>query len=362
MIQAFETLEGNVLQDATMKTKEGMRRQASITDVARLAGVSVGTVSHALNSVGYVKQETKERILKAAEELNYVPNRAGRILKTSQTKLVMLAIPDTSNEIYFGMIEGVQNEIKAQGYSLLLYYTNGELEEELHAVRLLQERVVDGLILVHFSYSPILLEEIERCSGPVVLLGMCNHLWAGKGYNFDTVSIDVYSGIYTAVRHLVKIGHRKIGYLAGRKDVDVYRQRFDAYKDALEASEIEYREEYVYWNDWTQMGGYSGGRMLYQMRERPTAICASNDLQAIGCWEAVRDLGGRIPKDIALTGLDNLNICKILGITSFDMKENMMGMEAARHLMARLAGKHMNYQNLYFRPELQVRDSSLYTF
>ena len=76
MIQAFETLEGNVLQDATMKTKEGMRRQASITDVARLAGVSVGTVSHALNSVGYVKQETKERNLKAAEELNYVPNRA----------------------------------------------------------------------------------------------------------------------------------------------------------------------------------------------------------------------------------------------------------------------------------------------
>lgn len=349
------------MEDNKAKTRETIHKQASITDVARLAGVSVGTVSHALNSVGYVKQETKEKILKAAEALNYVPNRAGRILKTNQTKLVMLAIPDTSNEIYFGMIEGVQNEIKALGYSLLLYYTNGELEGELHAVRMLQERVVDGLILVHFSYDPVLLGELQRCSQPAVLLGMCNHLWAEKGYDFDTVSIDVYSGIYGAVRHLVKIGHQKIGYLAGRKDVDVYKQRFEAYKDALISSGIEYREDYVYWSDWTQMGGYSGGRALYQMQDRPTAICASNDLQAIGCWEAVRDLGGKIPKNIALTGLDNLNICKILGITSFDMKENVMGMEAARHLMARLNGSSANYQNLYFRPELQVRDSSLYT-
>lgn len=354
-------LEENNLQDTITKTKETVRKQASITDVARLAGVSVGTVSHALNSVGYVKQETKEKILRAAKELNYVPNRAGRILKTSQTKLVMLAIPDTSNEIYFGMIEGVQNEIKALGYSLLLYYTNGEMEGELHAVKLLQERVVDGLIMVHFSYDPVLLGEIERCSQPVVLLGMCNHLWAEKGYGFDTVSIDVYSGIYSAVRHLIKIGHRRIGYLAGRKDTEVYRQRFEAYRDALKDSGIEYREQYVYWGDWTQMGGYSGGRILYQMQERPTAICASNDLQAIGCWEAVSDLGGKIPKNIALTGLDNLNICKILGITSFDMKENMMGTEAARHLMARLGGSRGDYQNLYFRPELQVRDSSLYT-
>lgn len=346
-----------------MKEKSDIRhRQASITDVARKAGVSVGTVSHALNSVGYVKRETKEKIIRAAQELNYVPNRAGRILKTSQTKLVMLAIPDTSNEIYFGMIEGVQNEIKTQGYSLLLYYTNGELEEELHAVRLLQERVVDGLILVHFSYTPVLLNEIQRCSNPVVLLGMCNHLWAEKGYNFDTISIDVYSGIYTAVQHLAKMGHRRIGYLAGRKNVTVYRQRFEAYKKALQDLEVEYQEEYVYWSDWTQSGGYSGGRTLYQLPERPTAICASNDLQAIGCWEAIRDLGGSIPRDIALTGLDNLNICKILGITSFDMKENTMGMEAAKHLMARLSGGRLRYQNLYLRPEIQVRDSSLYTF
>uniref|UniRef100_UPI002FE1E2D3 LacI family DNA-binding transcriptional regulator n=1 Tax=Muricomes intestini TaxID=1796634 RepID=UPI002FE1E2D3 len=90
------------------KKIEKRNKGSSIKDVAELAGVSVGTVSHALNSRGYVKKETKEKIVRAAAELNYIPNRAGRILKTNETKLIMLAIPDTSNEIYFGMIEEVQ--------------------------------------------------------------------------------------------------------------------------------------------------------------------------------------------------------------------------------------------------------------
>ena len=119
------------------KENRKARRQgkSSISDVARLAGVSVGTVSNALNSVGYVKDSTRKLVLDAAKELGYVPNRAGRILKTAKTGLIMLALPDTSNEIYFGMIEGVQETVKKQGYSMLLYYTNGKLNEELQAVR-----------------------------------------------------------------------------------------------------------------------------------------------------------------------------------------------------------------------------------
>lgn len=334
-------------------------RQASINDVARLAGVSVGTVSHALNSVGYVKKETKEKILKAAEQLNYVPNRAGRILKTRQTRLIMLAIPDTSNEIYFGMIEGVHREIKKYGYSLMLYYTDGEMEEELAAVRLLQERVIDGLVLVHFSYDPSIIREIEKTANPTVLIGMCNHLWAGANHRFDTISIDVYKGIYDAVSHLVKMGHRKIGYLAGQKDVEVYRQRFEAYKDALADFGIQFREDYVSWNDYSEMGGYNSARILYQLADRPTAICASNDQQAVGCWEAVRDLGGTVPGSIALTGLDNLKLSKILGITSLDMKESLMGTEAAKLLLKRISDSNAGFQDIYFRPEMNIRESSL---
>ncbi len=338
----------------------GADRQASVSDVAKLAGVSVGTVSNVMNDAGNVKLQTREKVLAAARELNYIPNRAGRILKTNQTKLIMLAIPDTSNEIYFGMIEGALTTIKEKGYSLLLYYTNAMEEEEFRAVQLLQERLIDGLILVHFSYSQALLDEIEKTISPVVLLGMCNHLWTGQGRRFDTISIDVSAGIYDAVTHLIKIGHKKIGYLAGRGGIEVYKQRYDAYRKALEDYGIPYKEEYVSWRDFNRAGGYASGRELYQLKDRPTAICGSNDLQSIGCWEAVRDMGGKIPGDIALTGMDNLDITKILGITSLRMREADMGITAAKLLLGHLIDKTETFQDVYYKPELQVRDSSMY--
>ena len=289
-------------------------KPASIGDVAKLAGVSPGTVSNALNSVSYVKDSTREKVLKAAKELNYVPNRAGRILKTNQTKLIMLAIPDVSNEIYFGMIESVMETIKKEGYSLMLYYTNAMESEELRVVQMLQERIVDGLILVHFSYRKKLLTEIENTISPIVLISMCNHMWAGKGYPFDTISVDVYNGIKMVMEHLIQMGFDKIGYLAGRKDIEAYNQRYQAYVDVMKEHSLPIPNGYVQWSDFTQSGGYNSGRQLYMMSERPNAICGSNDLQTIGCWEAIKDLGGSVPEDMSLTGMDNIQITKVLEI------------------------------------------------
>ncbi|MCB5711957.1 LacI family DNA-binding transcriptional regulator [Lactonifactor longoviformis] len=345
----------------TENSREDRNKKITITEVAKRAGVSVGTVSHALNNVGYVNAATKEKVQKAAEELGYVPNRAGRTLKTRKTGLIMMAIPDTSNEIYFGMIQAMLTVTKQNGYSMLLYYTNGDMQEELKTLQLLKEHVVDGLFLVHFSYDHRILDEIRQSNRPVVLCGMCNHLWANSLEPFDTVSIDVYEGIYAAVRHLVQMGHQKIGYLAGKLGTEVYRQRYQAYRDALKEFKLEFREDYVLWNDYSEIGGYNSGRTLFQLSDRPTAICASNDQQAIGCWQAIRDLGGKVPADMALTGLDNLNISNILNITSLNMKETSVGEEAARLLFWRLAHEdgELEYQNIYLRPELVVRESTL---
>lgn len=334
-------------------------KPVSIGDVAKLAGVSPGTVSNALNSVSYVKESTREKVLKAAKELNYVPNRAGRILKTNQTKLIMLAIPDVSNEIYFGMIEAVMETIQRDGYSLMLYYTNAMESEEHRAIQMLQERIVDGLILVHFSYSKKLLEEVKNTISPIVLISMCNHMWAGKDYPFDTISVDVYKGIRAVMEHLIQMGFYKIGYLAGRKDIEVYRQRYQAYMDVMKEQDIPVPNGYVQWSDFTQSGGYNSGRQLYMRSDRPDAICGSNDLQTIGCWEAIKDLGGRVPEDISLTGMDNIQITKVLEITSVIMCEREMGNGAASLLMQRLKDRNAEYRDLYYRPTLQVRDSSL---
>lgn len=338
----------------------GGSSKVTIDDVAKLAGVSPGTVSHALNNVGYVNERTREKVKNAVDALGYVPNRAGRILKTAKTGLVMMAIPDNSNEIYFDMVKSFQDTMKKNGYSMLLYYTDGQYKEEMKAIRMFKERVVDGLFLVHFSYTEEMINAIVDASGPTVLCGMCNHLWANTEYPFDTISIDVYKGIFAAVKHLIHQGHRKIGYLAGRHGIEVYRQRYQAYVDALKESEIEYRDDYVRWSDYSRASGYNSTRALYQMEDRPTAICASNDHQAIGSWEAIHELQGEIPRDMALTGMDDLEISKILKISSLKMKEFYVGEEAAKLLLRRLeAPENSVKQDLYFQPELVIRDSSL---
>lgn len=331
----------------------------TIEDVAKLAGVSVSTVSNALNGVNYVKDTTKAKVIKAAKELNYVPNRAGKILKTNQTKLIMLAIPDVSNEIYFGMIEAVMQTLKENGYSMLLYYTNAMESEELRAIRMLQERIVDGLILVHFSYDEKVLKEIGNTLSPIVLISMCNHKWANKGYPFGTVSVDVYSGIKMMMEYLIESGFEKIGYLAGRRNIEPYIQRHQAYIDVMEAHHLPIPDGYIQWGDFNQAGGYNAGRSMYIMENRPDAICGSNDLQTIGCWEAIKDLGGRVPEDIVLTGMDDLQITEILGITSIDICEREMGNGAAELLLEHLKDNNAEYKDLYFRPRLRVRDRNL---
>ena len=341
----------------TLKMKEA--KKPSVIDVARLAGVSPGTVSNALNNSGYVKPSTKERVMEAIRELNYVPNRAGQILKTNRTNLIMLAIPDTSNEIYFRMIEAVQQYMKSRNYSILLYYTGGTHQEEMRTLSILQQRVVDGLILVHFSYDKELYDTVRASSSPVVLIGMCNHLWAGRRENYGTISVDVQRGIYDATRHLINMGHKKIGYLAGKKGIPVYAQRFEGYQTALKDAGIEYREEYVVWNDYSILAGNSSGRTLLSLPDRPTAICASNDHQAIGCWQALQDMNISIPDQMAITGLDNIITSKIIGMTSFDMHEDMMGAEAAKMMCDHLLEGADSWQDIYLVPTIRVRNSSM---
>lgn len=332
----------------------------TVLDVAKRAGVSPGTVSRTLNNIGYIKEETRKKIMKVVEEMNYIPNRAGRALKTTKTGLIVLAIPDTANAIFVGMIEAVNESAKRKGWSMVLYYTNGTLEGELEAVRMLQENLVDGLFLINFAYDEILRKEIDRCTAPIVLCGMCNNPWAKTADNhFDTISIDVYKGIYDSTRHLIERGHKRIGYLAGEYGTIVYEQRYSAFMQALRDYGLEYHEEYVFWKDYSESNGYEAGKKIFFMDQRPTAIVASNDLQAIGLWKACKDYHISIPKDVAICGMDNLEISEILDISSIQMKEADVGKAGAEMILNRLTNESDEHRNnITFIPTLILRKSS----
>ena len=335
--------------------------KATVYDVAKVAGVSPGTVSRVINNRGYIKEETRNRIISAIEKMDYIPNQRGRALKTTRVGLILLAIPDMSNGIYIGMIEAVNKIAKVHNSSMVLYYTEGTLKGELKAVRMLEENFVDGLFLVHFSYSHLLYEEIQRCHAPITLCGMCNHPWANqKDNNFDTISIDVYRGIYDSTAHLIGQGHKKIGYLAGVKGIVVYQQRYEAFRQSLLDHNLFFDEKLVFWRDYYEESGYIAARSVFLMDNRPTAICASNDLQAIGFWKACKKYDMRIPKDLAICGMDNLSISEIISLTSLKMYEYEVGEIGAGLLFKRLEKEFDGKpKNIIFTPSLMIRQSSI---
>lgn len=329
--------------------------QITIRDVAEKAGVSLGTVSRSIHNRGYIKKETREKIQQAIDELNYIPNRAGRTLKTTKTGLVMLAIPDTANAIYVGMIEAMHNVVQENDMSLVLYYTNGTQKGELNAVRMVREHLVDGLFLVNFHYGDELWKSIAGCRAPVVLCGMCNSIWAKDDTPFSTVSIDVYSGIYAATKKMVERGHKCIAYLGGIKDLPVYNQRFKAYRTALSDNGISYNENIVFWNDYTKQHGVDAGRQIVGMSNRPTAIIASNDLQAIGAWTAVREAGLLLPGDMEICGMDNLEEMQMLSLPSIKMREQEVGKIGGEMIVQQLLSGAV-HKHVTFTPELIWRD------
>lgn len=336
----------------------GSKQQITISDVAKHAGVSPGTVSRTLNNIGYIKDKTRDKVLASVEALQYVPNVAGRTLKTTKTRMVCLAIPDTSNAIYFHMIEAVLEIAKRNGHSMLLYYTNGQEAEELQAVRILQERMVDALILVHFSYSKRLRAAIDRCGQPIALCGMSSHMWAKDSErSFDTLSINVYKGIYESTSYLIEKGHKNIIYLAGKRGIEVYRERFRGFKQALHDHGLEYKSEYVFWHGYDEEAGFIAGNYFFERNMIPTAVCASNDLQAIGFYKAFKSHGIRIPEDVELIGMDNLEVIEMIDVSSINMFEAEVGKKAAELIFLRMKEGFDNLppQDIRLTPELVLR-------
>ena len=337
-------------------------RKITILDVAKHAGVSQGTVSRVLSDTGYIKPSTRKKVEEAVRELKYIPNRAGRTLKTTRTGLIMLAIPDIGNNIYAGMIEGVNEVARQYDCSMVLYFTNGTLSGELDAVRMLQEHLVDGLFLVHFSYDERLRNEIERCGAPVALCGMCTSLWAKESdKGFSTLSIDVYNGIYNMTMAMIQKGHARIGYLAGAPGIDCYQQRYKAFCDAMRDGGREIFPEDVFWHDYTKQHGRNAAAALAarDAADRPNAIVASNDLQALGFWQGCVDRGMSVPGDIALSGMDDLDEMKMLNLCSIRMMENEVGASGAHIILDQLEKgiETAPCVDLSYEPELVMRSS-----
>ncbi|MBP8988812.1 MAG: LacI family DNA-binding transcriptional regulator [Clostridia bacterium] len=351
-----------------MNGKKKVNEETTVTiyDIAKAAGVSVGTVSRALNRIGYVHPDTRIRIEEAAASLNYIPNRAARTLKTKKTGLILLAIPDMDNPFYFDMIKSVQEVTQANGCSMILYYTGGKASEEIKALKMLRQGYADGMILVNFSYTSRHEAEIKLISAPLVLTCLSKGYLGGHDEDrFDYIGVDAEKGIYLAVRHLAQQGHVRIGYIAGPHHIDLFKERHQGYVNALRDSGLAYDKDLAYWCHYTEPSSYDAINSFFSLKSPPTAVCCANDIMALGAFCALKDKNIRIPEDVSIVGMDNIDTTwKVTPpLSTVAIAQAEIGRKAAELLFKRLddSGKGpIRSKRVIFEPRLIVRESSIY--
>jgi LacI family transcriptional regulator len=276
--------------------------KVTIKEVARAAGVSPATVSRVFNDTAPVDEETRARVLSAAESLRYVPNAAARSLITSRTATLGVLLPDLHGAYQAELMRGLGQAARRRGFDLLVSTAYGDRGAALAALRAMHGRV-DGVILVPpTSGTDLLLRELPG-EQPVVLLGLATGLPAA------TVAIDEAGGAAAMVRHLIRHGHRRIGLLAGLED-DESGERIAGYRRALDEGGLPRDAALEIAANATEDGGYDAARRLLALDELPTAVFAVSDAMAVGALGALREAGIAVPGDIAVAGFGDLPIAR----------------------------------------------------
>ena len=273
---------------------------ATIRDVARAAGVSVATVSRALNGADNVLPETRQRIQEAAKALRFTPSGAARSLITRRTDTVGALLPDLFGEYFSELIRGIDQAARARGLHLLVSSSHGDADEAAAAMRAMNGRV-DGLIVMSPHADANFLQHNLPGSLPAVLLNTGAEL-AGHA----RFVVDNFGGAQAMTRHLAASGRKRIAFIGGPQGNHEAQERLRGYRAGLKSG----MKEAVFEGDFTEEAGWAAGRRIAQTKPRPDAVFAANDMMAVGCLAALREAGLRVPEDVALGGFDDIPIAR----------------------------------------------------
>lgn len=327
------------------------RRTVTIQDVAKTAGVSVSTVSRVLNGKADVASETQERILSVIDDLGYTTNLAARSMRSRKKNLVGLIMPDIEYPFAIEVMKGVNRAIAESEFDLLVYTTgdvrkSGRAFHEKKYVSLLTNSISDGILLV----APVAGE--FNIDAPIVSIDPL-----ASNPNYPAVHATNYQGALDAVEYLLGLGHRRIGYISGRAELESSNRRLQGYRDALEKAGIPIDEQLIAPGDYTTATGVSGARELLSLVNPPSAIFASNDQMAMGVYQVAEEMGLRIPEDLSVVGFDNITESKYMGLTTVDQFISEMGYVATQILIKIINGFPIEDQTYRMQTRLVVRNS-----
>ncbi|MFF4778193.1 LacI family DNA-binding transcriptional regulator [Microtetraspora fusca] len=332
-----------------------MAEGPTINTIARHAGVSIASVSRVLNGLP-TREETVRRVLRAAEELGYVPNSVARSLKSRRTNQVAFAMADIGNPVYLAMVREIQPVLRAAGYRLLLHSTDADVADELDVLRGLGERYVDGLIMSPLRVTEGHLSALAAARAPVVVIGSMP-----EGADVDNVRADSRTGVRLALDHLYGLGRRRIAFVNGPADTVPGAARAAAYREALEALDLPYDEDLVEVGDFYRAEGAWAVQALLDRAGDVDALMCANDLIALGALDVLRRAGRRVPEDVAVVGMDDTDLAAVAwpSLTSVSLGSARRGRAAAELLLDRLENGEREPRVVTVEPRLAVRASTV---
>ncbi|MDG2170827.1 MAG: LacI family DNA-binding transcriptional regulator [Opitutales bacterium] len=328
----------------------------SLTDVAKHSGFSIATVSRVINESDKVTEDTRVVVQRSMDELGYLPNRVARRLrqKGGPRHLLGLILPDIQNPFNAELARGIEDVAYANQFAVLLCNSDDKLKKEQFYINVMRAESVDGVILPPNQESDSAVVDLIDRGMPVVIVDR-----ALRDVHADTVEVDNFGGSHEAVSHLIQLGHKRIGLIAGPESISNSRRRRRGYEQALKEANISNDEDLIRTGDFKQDSGRKLAHELLQQASPPTALFVSNNLMAVGALEAIHSLNLKVPEEVALIGFDDHPWAEALDppLTVVRQPAYKVGQAAAEMLLNRLTNPDTPVETRRLKPHLVLRKS-----
>jgi DNA-binding LacI/PurR family transcriptional regulator len=329
---------------------------ANMKEIAKIAGVSLGTVSHVLNGSAAVREPLRKRVMDAVDALGYQPSQLARGLRRDKTNMIGMIIPDVTNPFFPAVVRGAEDIAFTNGYRLVLCNTDNDHAKEIVHLKELRTYLPSGLIVIPSNFSDLTAQAEEyRKSGTAVVC--VDRL--PKDWNGDTVTADNEKGAYEATNYVLRQGHKRLAVIMGPRHLTNAQDRLKGFKRALQEKKMHIGPEWIQEATFDQHGGYTKTLLLLRMIPRPTVIFAGNDMMAFGALLAFREAHLRCPEDISIIGFDNLDLAEMTSppLSSVSQPGYQMGTTAAHILVDRVRGDNGPAKHIVLETALKIRSS-----
>lgn len=286
-------------------SRKATGRSPDIRTVAALAHVSIATVSRTINGAPVVSEKLSKRVWQAIHQLGYLPNTHARTLVSGRSRLFGIIVENITNPFFPELIQNFEEIAVANGYEILVSSSNSDPEVLATCARRMLERKVDGVAVMTFGEEEPVLDQLMNRKIPIVLAEF--KLDDPKS---STILLDYRTGMHAAVKHLAELGHERIAFLAGPHTLHSAITRQNDFRTAMQAVGLPIHKKYIIECDHMLKGGVAGFQQLQKLSVRPTAIVCSNDMTAIGVLRAAYMAGLKVPDDVSVIGLDDIDFAE----------------------------------------------------